>query len=80
MILLRSKMFTGGILNTTAPGFIRGRKYDQDMDRLGRMETSQRELQKPGQIGKEMRRLGKVLNEARKGQWLRTELKENNTD
>ena len=33
------------VLNTNAPGFIRGRKYDTDLDRLGRGETS-RELHK----------------------------------
>jgi hypothetical protein len=26
-------------LNTNVPGFIRGRKYDQDFNRLGRLET-----------------------------------------
>lgn len=59
-------------------GFTRGRKYDQDLDRLGRMETSQRELHKPNQLRGEMRQLNRELNEARKGKWLRTELKGNN--
>ena len=31
------------VLNTNAPGFIRGRKYDTDFDRLSRGDTS-REL------------------------------------
>lgn len=70
------KRFTGGILNTNAPGFIRGRKYDQDLGRLGKMETSQRELHKPGQVRQEMRKMGKELNEARKGKWLQSELKD----
>ena len=42
------------ILNTNNPalGFTRGRKYDTDLDRLGRMDTSQRELMRVGDIGK----------------------------
>ena len=45
MIILRKKLYSGThILNTNAPGFIKGRKYDTDLDRLGRMETAQREL------------------------------------
>lgn len=70
MIILRKKYFSGTkILNTNAPGFIRGRKYDTDLDRLGRMETSHRELAEPGQLGKEMRKLGKELNQGRQGKW-----------
>lgn len=49
MLVLRRKKFTQTkILNTNAPGigFTRGRKYDTDMDRLGRMDTAQRELQR----------------------------------
>lgn len=53
------------ILNTNNPGigFTRGRKYDTDLDRLGRMETSQRELTKVGDLnlGKEMRKLNLEL-------------------
>lgn len=70
MIILRRKTYSGTqILNTNAPGFIRGRKYDTDLDRLGRMETSQRELAKPGTLGTEMRKLNKELNNGRLGKW-----------
>ena len=56
-------------MNTNAPGFIRGRKYDTDLDRLGRMETSQRELAKPGTLNQEMRKLNGELNNGRLGKW-----------
>lgn len=40
------------ILNTNIGGigFQRGRKYDTDLDRLGRMETSHSELRKTGEL------------------------------
>lgn len=61
MIIPRQKHFAK-ILNTSGmPGFIRGRKYDMDMDRLGRMQTSQRELSRLGDIRKEQRQLTKEL-------------------
>ena len=70
MIILRRKLYSGTkILNTNAPGFIRGRKYDTDLDRLGRMETSQRELAKPGTLNDEMRKLSRELNNGRLGKW-----------
>lgn len=57
MIIKRNK-----ILNTSgAPGFIRGRKYDMDLDRLGRMKTAQRELQTTRQLQDEQRKLKKGL-------------------
>jgi hypothetical protein len=65
MIVLRRKDFTQTkILNTNAPtlGFTRGRKYDTDMDRLGRMETSHRELSRVGDLGREARKLSSELN------------------
>ena len=70
MIVLRNKAFSGTkILNTNAPGFIKGRKYDTDLDRLGRMKTSQRELQRVPDLGKEVRELNKELNNGRLGKW-----------
>lgn len=61
------------ILNTSgAPGFIRGRNYDMDLGRLGKMETSQRELARVGDLGKEMRKLSSELNQGRLGKWLDT--------
>lgn len=65
MLVLRRKKFTQTkILNTNAPGigFTRGRKYDTDMDRLGRMNTAQRELQRVGDLGREMRKLSSELH------------------
>lgn len=59
------------ILNTNNPalGFTKGRKYDTDMDRLGRMNTSQRELAGISNLGKEMRKLSQELNRGRIGKW-----------
>lgn len=50
------------ILNTNSmPGFIKGRKYDTDLDRLGRMDTAQRELHRIGDLRSEMRKLNSEL-------------------
>ena len=54
-------------------GFIKGRKYDTDLDRLGRMNTSHRELSRVGELGSEMRKLNKELNEGRMGRWQNSE-------
>lgn len=69
MILRRlSKNFSCQVLNTNgAAGFIRGRKYDTDLSRLGKMETSQRELNQVGQLNREMRKLKTELNAASSG-------------
>lgn len=65
------------ILNTNNPalGFTRGRKYDTDIDRLGRMDTAQRELAKIGDLnmGKEMRKLNKELHSRGGNTWRDTE-------
>lgn len=63
------------ILNTNNPalGFTRGRKYDTDLDRLGRMETAQRELAKVGDLGKEMRKLQGELRRGGRNEWRDTE-------
>lgn len=60
-------------LNTTggAVGFNKNRKYDQDFNRLGRLETS-RQLTQVGVLQEEMRKLSKELNEGRRGKWLDT--------
>lgn len=51
------------ILNTRMGlGFDKHRKYDTDLDRLGRMGSAQRELQKPGQLRDEIRKMGRELN------------------
>lgn len=64
MIILRRKQFSQTqILNTNlGGGFIRGRKYDTALDRLGRMETAQRELHKVGDLGKEQRKMSSMIN------------------
>lgn len=50
------------ILNTNSSmGFTRGRKYDTDLDRLGRMKTSHRELHRLGDLRTEMRKLNNEL-------------------
>ena len=63
------------ILNTNNPalGFTKGRKYDTDLDRLGRMETAQRELAKVGDLGKEMRKLQGELRHGGRNEWRDTE-------
>lgn len=74
--MMRVKRFSQTkILNTNNPalGFRRGRKYDTDLDRLGRMETSQRELAKVGELGKEMRKLNQELNRGGIGKWQLTD-------
>jgi hypothetical protein len=64
MILLRNRNFSGtNILNTSGvTGFIRGRKYDTDLDRLGRMNTSHREMTRVGDLSREMREMSSELN------------------
>lgn len=52
------------ILNTNMGlGFQRGRKYDTDLDRLGRMETSHSELRKTGELNmqKELKKVKKAM-------------------
>ena len=52
------KRFSQRILGTNgAFGFTHGRKYDEELDRLGRMETSHRELSKTDDIRKEQRKM-----------------------
>ena len=56
------KRFSQRILGTSgAFGFTRGRKYDMDLDRLGRMETSHREMSKSldREIREERRKLSR---------------------
>lgn len=62
--MIRLKRFSQTkILNTNSmSGFIKGRKYDTDLDRLGRIETSQRELHRLGDLRTEMRKLNSELN------------------
>ena len=53
------------ILNTNMGlGFQRGRKYDTDLDRLGRMETSHGELRRTRELNlqTEMKKLKKSMN------------------
>lgn len=52
------------IINTNEPsiGFKRNRKYDMDLNRLGRMKTSQRELHRTDDIRAELREMQSELN------------------
>lgn len=51
------------ILNTNlGVGFTKGRKYDTDLDRLGRMKTSHEELRKIGDLRTELRQMNRELN------------------
>lgn len=57
------KRFSQKILNTTnTPGFSRRRNYDEDLDRLGRMETSHRELSRTDDIRKEQMEMRRELS------------------
>lgn len=73
MIVLRRNFSSTKILNTNAPslGFTRGRKYDTDLDRLGRMNTSHRELARIGDLGREARKLTSELNRGIRSQDLK---------
>ena len=73
MIVLRRNFPSTKILNTNAPslGFTRGRKYDTDLDRLGRMDTSHRELTRIGDLGREARKLTSELNRGIRSQDLK---------
>lgn len=57
------------ILNTNNPllGFSRNRNYDMDLSRLGKMNTSQRELQMVGELNREIRKMNKELNTNNRG-------------
>ncbi len=72
MIIIRRFSATKVIGTSGTPGFIRGRKYDTDFDRLGRSST-QRELREVGDLGKEIRKMHKELNDGRTGKWLHTD-------
>lgn len=70
MIILRKNFSSNKILNTAIG--IDGRKLDQDMGRLGKIQT-QRQLPNAGKLlGDEMRKLQKELNNGRQGKWLDT--------
>ena len=66
--MLKLKRFSSLILNTNEPslGFKRGRKYDTDLDRLGRMKTSSRELSKVGELSTELRNARNELRNTKK--------------
>lgn len=58
----RIKRFSSLVLNTKMGlGFDKHRKYDTDLDRLGRMETAQSELRKTGTLNQELRKAKKEL-------------------
>lgn len=63
---------TNQILRTNAPGFQKGKRYDQDLNRLGRWST-QKEMGRYGDLNKEIRQMHKELNEGRLGLWQHTD-------
>jgi hypothetical protein len=73
MIVYIKNYSTNQLLGTTGnTGFIRGRKYDEDMNRLSRYQT-QRELHNIGNLGREIREMNKELNQGRLGKWQDTD-------
>lgn len=76
MIVYIKHYSTNQILGTTGSvGFIRGRKYDMDMNRLSRYETRRELGGGVGNLGKEIREMNKELNQERlgKGKWQDTD-------
>ena len=85
------------VLNTnSAVGFVKGRKYDTDLDRLGRNSTqrelgkeigrlnfsselkeakikAKKELKESEDIGKEIQKNRRELDNGRRGKWLHTD-------
>lgn len=74
MIIKRRKFFSQNkTLNTGAAsslGFIKGRSYDMDFNRLGRLKTT-RELTRVGDLGREQRKLTSEINKGIKPQDLK---------
>ena len=62
MIVLRDKSYAR-ILNTNISGigFTRGRNYDQDLGRLGKIKTAQREISRVGDLRTEARKMSTEL-------------------
>lgn len=74
MIIRRRKFFSSyKTLNTGAAsslGFIKGRNYDMDFNRLGRLKTT-RELSQVGDLRKEQRKLTSEITRGIKPQDLK---------
>ncbi len=60
---MKIKRFSASrIMNTKLGlGFDKNRKYDTDLDRLGRMETGMSEMRKTNQLNDELRKTRKEL-------------------
>lgn len=60
---MKIKRFSASrIINTKLGlGFDKNRKYDTDLDRLGRMETGMSEMRKTNQLNDELRKTRKEL-------------------
>lgn len=60
---MKIKRFSSSkIMNTKLGlGFDKNRKYDTDLDRLGRMETGMAEMRKTNQLNDELRKTRKEL-------------------
>lgn len=53
-----------GTNSASSIGFTKGRKYDTDLNRLGKIRTSQDQLSKPNTLNNEMKKLNKEIREA----------------
>lgn len=63
MIVLRKNFSRMQLINTRGTiGFDSKRRYDQDLGRLGDMNTAQRELHRLGDLSAEMRKMRSELN------------------
>lgn len=60
MIVLRH--FSVGVLNTNSPGFIRGRRYDQNFGRLTEFKTQRQLHTGLGEVRREQAQLNRDLS------------------
>ena len=75
MIVYINKYYsTNQLIGTTGnAGFIRNRRYDMDMNRLGRYETKRELGSGVGNLRREIREMNKELNQGRLGKWRDTD-------
>lgn len=74
MIILRNKLSSEILSTRGTAGFDKNRKYDENLGRLGMMDTSQRELSKIGDLSKENRKLSKEISSGLKQSEIRKEM------
>ena len=71
MIIFRK--FSKSLNTFGVPGFKRGRKYDQDFNRLERLDTKRQIVGAEIELNREMRKLNTELNNGRLGKWQDTD-------